>query len=134
MACPGCQIPPPAQVFAVFGVEYDSRPFPHRQIIIRITERRFQVLSTTLNENLESGRRVLGASSSDMGNCNMNRICDGARLEMPNCVLSPVTDENKNNTERSTWLRVLPVGATPLQDIYEIEALGPLVVLATLPG
>ena len=45
---------PPAQVLAVFGVEFDLRPLPHQQMIIKITELRLQVRSTTLCEILKS--------------------------------------------------------------------------------
>ena len=41
--------PPPAQVLTVLGPENDLRSLPHQQMIIRFTERRLQVLSTTLS-------------------------------------------------------------------------------------
>ena len=47
--------PPPALVLTVLGAEFDLRPFPHGQMIIRITERRLQVLSTALCKILKSG-------------------------------------------------------------------------------
>ena len=53
---PDAKFPPPAKVLTVLGAEYDPRLFPHWQMIIRISERRSHVLSTSLLEILESGR------------------------------------------------------------------------------
>ena len=60
---PAAESPPPGQVLTVLGAEYDLRPFPHWQLIIRIAEWRWQVLSTTLHEMLESGRLSSGQAA-----------------------------------------------------------------------
>ena len=88
------KFPPPAKVLTVLGAEYDPRPFPHWQMIIRISERRSHVLSTSLLGILESGRPRV-KQHGDAENCNMRRPCCGASTERPNHVLSYAAKEKQ---------------------------------------
>ena len=116
---PDARSPPPAQFLTVLGAEFDLRPFPHQQMIIRITERRLQV-HRQLSGRIEVWPLVLWSNTSDMGKMqhasSMLWVKNGASKlsAFPGRQRESRTELNVQlRSAWEWWLRVLLVGATP---------------------
>ena len=99
--------PDPAQVLTVLGAEYDLSSFSLQQMIIEITERRYEIL--------ESGRLSSGQTAriwEKTATCVVHAMGQVRSCQTTCFQTSPTRNKNKLNVQlRSAWrwrLRVLP--------------------------